>query len=155
MLSLMNAMREMERLRRDIDGAFDNCGVSRWTFPFSRISFLPALGARAYPLLNIAEDADAIHVEALAPGVDPESLKVTVAGGQLTLAGEKKGLDDGVKPEDYHRNERSAGKFVRMIELPAEVEADKVEAIYKSGLLRIKLPKAETAKPKQITVNVN
>ena len=59
-----------------------------------------------------------------------------------------------VKPEAFHRSERATGKFVRHIELPVEVDENKVQADYKHGLLNVTLPKAEKAKPKQITVQV-
>lgn len=143
---------ELERLRREIDQAFDDYGTWRW--PFSRTSFLPALGARSYPLMNVGEDKDSVYVEALAPGLDPDSLEISVQQGQLRIAGEKPSITPEVKPEAYHRSERSAGRFIRTITLPTEVDADKVKAQYKNGLLLITLPKQEEAKPRQISVEV-
>lgn len=144
--------REMEALRREVERAFDDYGT--WRRPFSRYSFLPALGARNYPLMNIGEDKDNVYVEGLAPGLNPESLEISVQQGQLRVAGEKSGITPEVKAEAYHRNERGAGRFVRTVKLPTDVNADKVKAQYKNGLLLITLPKAEEAKPKQIKVEV-
>ena len=144
--------RELDALRREIERAFDDYGT--WRRPFSRTSFLPGASARAYPLLNVAEDKDAIYVEALAPGIEPDSLEITVHDGQLRIAGEKPAIKD-IKAEAYHRSERSAGKFVRTTALPTAVDSAKVTAQYKNGLLLITLPKAEEAKPKQISVNVS
>jgi HSP20 family protein len=118
-----------------------------------RTAFLPGTAARRYPLVNLSEDADNLYVEALAPGVDPKSLDLSVVQGRLTIHGEKPGLEQ-VTAEAYHRNERAAGRFQRVIELPVAVDADRVKADYKDGLLLITLPKSEAAKPKQITVNV-
>ena len=73
--------------------------------------------------------------------------------GTLTIKGEKPGLAQ-VSAEAYHRNERAAGRFVRTIELPAEVEGAKVHADYRNGLLLVTLPKSERAKPKQIPISV-
>ena len=72
----------------------------------------------------------------------------------LTLSGEKQRVSGEVKPEAFHRSEREAGKFARTIELPVEVDEDKVKAEYKNGLLLVTLPKAEKAKPRQINVQV-
>ena len=143
---------QLDALRHEIERAFDDYGT--WRRPFSRFSFLPALGARSYPLANVGEDADNVYVEALAPGLAPDSLEISVHQGQLRIAGEKPAINPDVKAEAYHRSERSAGRFVRTMTLPAEVDADKVKAQYKNGLLLITLPKAEAAKPKQITVEV-
>ena len=144
---------EMDALQRTLEHAFEDSG-----FPFrrrpGRVSFLPGLRTRAYPLLNVSEDPDAFYVEGLAPGVDPESINVTVAHNQLTLSGQKKGPDDETKPEAYHRNERAAGKFVRTVNLSTEVDNEGIKADYEDGLLRITLPKAEIAKAKRISVNV-
>jgi HSP20 family protein len=147
--------REMEMLRREVDRVFENLGGRNyWSAPFSRFSFLPGRSARAYPLINLSEDADNLYVEALAPGINPESLKVTVVRDQLTLSGEKTSPAKGAESESFHRNERAAGKFIRTITLPVEVDEGKIKAEYKNGLLLIAMPKAEAAKPKQITVNV-
>jgi HSP20 family protein len=148
-----NPFREMERLRRNIDRVFEGSGVGRWDFPFSRISFLPGLAAREYPLINIAEEGDALRIEAMAPGVDPKSLNVSVVGNQLSLSGEKQ-PSNGAAPEAFHRKERWAGKFMRKIELPCEVDEGRVDAEYKNGILEIHLPKAAAAKPRQISVSV-
>jgi HSP20 family protein len=144
---------QYDDLRREIDRAFNEAGLGRRGRPFSRASFLPGRQARGYPLVNLSEDRDAIYAEALAPGVDPATLDVSVMRDRLTISGEKISGASGVKQEDFHRNEREAGKFVRTIRLATEVDADKVRADYKNGLLKIVLPKAEEAKPKQIAVS--
>ncbi|HOZ49837.1 MAG TPA: Hsp20/alpha crystallin family protein [Candidatus Hydrogenedentes bacterium] len=149
-----NLFDEVDALRREVERAFEMHTPDRWRLPFSRVSFLPGLAARAYPLLNVSEDKDNVYIEALAPGVDPESLDITVQQGVVRIAGEKKPISEDVKMEAFHRNERSAGKFVRTVALQADVNPDKVTAHYENGLLLITLPRVEAAKPKQITVNV-
>jgi HSP20 family protein len=76
-------------------------------------------------------------------------------GNTLSIAGEKRRVAGDVKPEAFHRSERATGKFVRHIELPVEVDENKVQADYKNGLLTVTLPKTERAKPKQIAVQVS
>jgi len=146
--------RELDQMRREIDRVFDSyVSGPRWSQPFSRFSFLPGRAARAYPLMNVSEDADAVYIDALAPGIDPQSLQVQVVRGQLQVSGEKP-LARDIKTEAYHRSERAAGKFVRTINLTTPIDEGKVKAEYRNGLLHITLAKAEAAKPRQITVNV-
>jgi len=150
---MATAWNPMEALRRDIDRAFQNASFSN--DPSFRTAFLPGRAARRYPLINLAEDHDHIYLEALAPGVDPESINLAVMHNVLTVSGEKRRHPEDIKPEAFHRSERAAGKFVRTLELPIEVDADQVKAEYKHGILMITLPKAEAAKPKQISVSVS
>ena len=147
-----NPSNVMEALHRDIERASGNGGVANE--PFSRVAFLPGRAARRYPLMNLSEDCDHVYVEALAPGVDVESLAVTVIRNVLSIAGEKRRTPDTIPPEAFHRNERAAGKFVRTVDLPVAVDADQVKADYQHGLLMVTLAKAEAAKPKQITITV-
>lgn len=151
---MRDPFRELEALRREVDRVFNGFSLDRMAPPFSRESFLPGRSARAYPLINLSEDKDNLYIEALAPGVDPSTLNISVVREQLTITGEKPVVPSDIKPEAYHRNERAAGKFTRTITLPVEVDEGKVQAAYRNGLLAITLPKAEVAKPKQITVNV-
>ncbi len=144
----------MERMRREMDRFLDEIQPSEWEFPFSRISFLPGRAARGYPLLNIGEDDGNLYIDALAPGVDPKSLDVSIAQNQLVISGEKNSTLASVGAEAIHRSERSAGRFSRAIALPFDVASEQIKATYKNGLLQITLPKAETAKPKQIPVHV-
>ncbi len=141
----------MDALRREIDRAFEDFGLR--TSPF-RTAFLPGRTGRRYPLVNVYEDKDALYAEALTPGVNPESLNVSVVRNTLTVSGEKQATVNGVKAEAFHRNERGAGQFTRTVELPLEVDPSGVVANYNDGILRITLPKAEEAKPQQISVNV-
>ena len=146
-----NPFQEMEALRKEMDRLFGTIGSQ--TLPFARASFLPGRAARRYPLVNISEDKDTYYVEALAPGVDPNNLNLSVIRNTLTISGEKLRVGAEVKPDAYHRNERAAGRFVRTVELPAEVDEAKVKADYKNGLLLVTLPKHEKAKPKQVAIN--
>ena len=143
----------MDALRQDIDRAFQNAGASNDAA--SRAAFLPGRAARRYPLVNLSEDRDHLYVEALAPGVAPESIDVSVLRNVLTISGEKQRHPEAIQPEAFHRSERAAGKFVRTLELPVEIDADQVSAQYQHGLLRITLPKASAARPKQISVSVS
>ncbi|ETX00058.1 MAG: hypothetical protein ETSY1_12720 [Candidatus Entotheonella factor] len=152
MASTWNPWRELEVLRRDIDRAFNHAGESNGSG--FRSAFLPGRAARQYPRVNLSEDRDHFYVEALAPGVDPASIDLAVVRNILTLSGEKRRQPEDVKPEAIHRSERAAGKFVRSIELPVEIDPDQVKAEYKHGLLMVTLPKAAAAKPKQISVSV-
>ncbi len=147
-MAMWDVLREMENLRRDIDSAFRGFGRPQ----FGEAGFIPGLGVTEYPQINLAEDSDNIYVEALVPGLDPKDLELTVMRGTLTLQGERKEADGRKKA--WHRNERGAGRFLRTVEIPAEVEADKVRAEYRNGVLTATLPKAEMAKPKKIDVKV-
>jgi HSP20 family protein len=152
MATTWNPFNLMQALHRDIEWAFGNAGVANE--PFSRVAFLPGRAARRYPLINLYEDRDHVYVEALAPGVDVESLALAVTGNVLSISGEKRRTPDNIPPEAFHRDERAAGKFVRTVDLPIEVDADQVKAAYQHGLLMVTLAKAAAAKPKQITVTV-
>lgn len=151
-MATWNPFWEMEELRREVDRAFEGMMSGRRP-DIRRAAFLPGYAARQYPLVNLYEDKDNLFVEALAPGVDPSTLDLTVQGTSVTIAGEKAPSTD--RPaEAYHRSERSAGKFVRTVELPFPVDDARVEATYKTGLLLVKLPKHEAAKPKSIAVKL-
>jgi HSP20 family protein len=147
-----NPFEDMQALRREIDRAFADFG--RGENPSHRVAFLPGIGPRQYPLINLFEDKDKVYVEALTPGVDPQSLNVTVLQNRLTLSGEKSPIGGDVKSEAFHRNERASGKFLRSLDLPVEVDDGNIQAEYKNGVLLVAIPKAEKAKPKRITVNV-
>ncbi len=143
--------REFDLFRRDFDRLFDTWRTaSPW-----RQGFLPGREPRSYPLVNMWEDSDNVYVEALAPGLDPDAVELSVMRNQLTISGEKKSTNGKIAPEHYHRTERAGGKFIRTFTLPGEVDDKKVQAQYKSGLLRVILPKAEVAKPRQIEVSVS
>lgn len=144
--------RELEALRREIDRAFESVGLG--PSRTSRLAFLPGRAARQYPLVNLHDDGQSFYVEALAPGVTPDRFEVTVVGNTLTIAGEKAGPPD-VAPERLHRSERAAGRFMRTVELPAEVDPSKVSAQYRHGLLLLTLPRAEAAKPRRVTVQAS
>src|SRR5687767_12734306 len=116
--------RELERV---LERAFGDAEAAAPGGRAWRRAFLPGRAARLYPLVNLYDDGETFTVEALAPGVDPAGLDVTVAGSTLTIAGEKPG-PAGVPPERVHRSERAAGRFVRTVELPTEVDADGVSA---------------------------
>jgi HSP20 family protein len=153
MFTTWNPIREMEALRREVERAFESFGVEGGlrSLPLAR----SLMGRQAYPLVNVSEDKDNVYVEALAPGVDADTLEITVLRDTLRLAGEKQPLSAEIKPEAFHRNERTSGKFVRTVTLPVDVDGDKVSAEYKNGLLLVTLPKSEAAKPKQIAVKVD
>lgn len=151
-MATWNPFEELESLRREVDRAFEQFGFA--SHPAHQVAFLPGIGPRRYPLINLLEDKDNIYVEALTPGVDPQSLNVTVMQNRVTISGEKSRISGDVEPEAFHRNERASGKFVRTIDLPVEVSDSGIQAEYKNGLLVAALPKAEKAKPKQISVKV-
>jgi HSP20 family protein len=143
----------MEALRREIDRAFSNV-LTGSSSSQSPVAFLPGRAARAYPLLNVSEDKENLYIEALAPGLDPQALNLSLVGNNLTISGEKS-APQSVSNEAYHRSERAWGKFTRSVDLPVEVDSNHVQARYQDGLLQIVLPKAEVAKPKQINVQVS
>jgi HSP20 family protein len=107
--------------------------------------------AGVFPLINLTEDKDSYYVRAELPGVKGDELNIQVTGNNLAISGERK-IDTEEEGAKYHRREREAGTFSRMIGLPGEVNTEKVEANLDNGVLSISIPKAEVAKPKQITV---
>jgi len=143
----------MNRVRRNPFGVlFGEMDAMQDEFArlFGRLSATPA-AAGAVPLLNVWEDEHGLYAEADLPGIDPAKLDVTVTeGNQLTIQGERKAPE--VKGTAWVRQERPAGRFVRVVGLPALVDADKVEARYEDGVLRLTLPKHEAAKPRRIEV---
>ena len=107
--------------------------------------------AGVLPLINLTEGKDNYYVRAELPGVKGDELDIQVTANNLAISGERKiaAEEEGAR---YHRKEREAGTFSRMIGLPDEVDTDKVEAKLENGILTIVISKTEIAKPKQITV---
>src|SRR5512138_1685705 len=132
-MPIANPWGDLDALRQEIDRTFQTFWADRGPQHW-RVAFLPGQGARQYPLVNLSEDEGHLYVEALAPGVDPKALELSVLQGTLTIKGEKLGPAQ-VPADAYHRNERATGRFTRTIELPVQVDAGKVQADYRNGLL--------------------
>jgi HSP20 family protein len=106
------------------------------------------------PPVDIFENENNIVLKAELPGVEPKDVEVRVEDNTLYLKGERK-FEKETKEENYHRIERSYGSFARSFSLPNSIDAEKVGADYKDGLLTLTLPKREEAKPKTIKINVS
>lgn len=105
------------------------------------------------PLVDIVDEKDQIRVRADIPGMKREDIEVNLENDMLTIRGEKR-EEKETKDKDMVRSERYYGSFHRTFGLPVSVDASKVNASYKEGVLEIILPKKEGAKPKQIKVEV-
>jgi HSP20 family protein len=109
------------------------------------------LGAGVFPPMNITEDQNHYYLRAEVPGMKPAELSISALRNRVLLSGKRE-----IQPEheraSYHRKERAEGSFSRTVTLPAEVDADHVDARYIDGILTVTLPKAAEAKPRQITV---
>ena len=121
--------------------------IVRWD-PFREFG-----GAWMPPVDIYSTGEHALVIKAEIPGMNKDEIEITVENFTLTIRGEKK-TEETVKNDQFHRVERSYGTFTRSFALPQTVDANKVEAAYKDGVLTIKLPQREEAKPKQIKVNV-
>jgi HSP20 family protein len=92
-------------------------------------------------------------VKAEVPGMDPKDIDISLSNGVLTIKGKKK-QEREEKEENYHLLERSYGSFTRSVQLPGEVQSDKISASYRNGVLKVTLPKSEEAKKKEIKIKV-
>jgi HSP20 family protein len=110
-------------------------------------------GTMLSPATDISEDKDNLVFSVEIPGMNKEDFKVTVQDNILTIRGEKR-QESEVKDSSYRRVERSYGSFSRSFNLPASVQSDKIKAAYEDGVLKLVLPKAEEAKPKEIQISV-
>lgn len=107
--------------------------------------------AETMPRTNLYDAGDHLEIKAEVPGIGKDDLNIRIQGNYLELSGSRK----SDAPEGYttHRVERGTTSFTRSFTLPADVDTEKVEATLKNGVLTLTLPKAEAAKPKQITIN--
>jgi HSP20 family protein len=108
-------------------------------------------GYGAYPPINVFEDKAGAIVIAEVAGLDPGQIQISSQGRTLTLGSERKPRDVE-QAVGFHRRERSFGEFSRSIQLPEDYDLQKAEAKYESGLLIIRVPKAESTRPRQISV---
>ncbi len=130
---------EINRLQGEMERLFGNGAGQQLLRP------------RAYPPANLWEDDDNLYVETEVPGMELDGFELYVNDeNQLTLQGERKPLGGDIKVR--HREERSFGRFSRIIQLPVTVDGDATSANYQAGVLRITLPKKEESKPKRIDV---
>lgn len=131
---------EMNRLGRELDRLFSR----------SSNGMGHSFAAGGYPALNLWEDQDNLYAEAELPGFSLDNLEIYVTGNQLTIKGER--LPPERENGMWHRQERGYGKFSRMIELPGDIDSDKVSAQFNHGVLQVTLPKSEAVKPRRIEV---
>lgn len=133
---------DLERMRQQMDSYL------------SRVSEggMPSLHAGVFPSINLTEDKDHYYVRAELPGMSADDLDIQATGSNLSISGERK-IESEKNNVRYHRKEREAGKFSRAINLPGDINPDGVSATLTNGILKVSVPKAEKAKPKQISIN--
>ena len=132
---------ELERLKRQMDLLSEGITGSAFKEP----------SAGVFPLMNVTEDKDKYFVRAELPGIKSEELDISVTGDTLSISGERR-IEEEKEEVKYHRRERDAGKFSRVVSMPTQIDTGRVEAKCVDGLLSIMLPKAEAVKQKQIVV---
>jgi HSP20 family protein len=128
-----------QRMQRQIARLINTFGMSRYDT------------APNFPTVNVYANEEAQIVTAELPGMQPNDIDISVVGETLTISGERQ-LEKLEEDAEYHRQERSCGKFRRSFELLFPVDADKVEASFENGVLQIRLPRAEAHKPRKIAI---
>lgn len=132
---------ELDRLNAEMNRMFRRFGAAE-------PGQAPAV---TYPAVDLWQDENCLYVEAELPGIQIADLEIYVTGGnQLTVSGERK--PPTVEGGAWHRQERGYGKFSRLLALPCDVKTDEVEADLKDGVLTVKLPKSEAAKPRRLAI---
>jgi HSP20 family protein len=141
---LPSPFEELESIRRQMDLLTE--GLTR--------SMLRETAAGVFPLMNITEDKNNYYIRAELPGLKADELDISLTGDSLSISGERN-LPVEEEKAQYHRREMEQGKFSRIVSLPSQVDTEKAEASCSDGILTVVLPKAEAAKPKQITVKTS
>lgn len=136
----------LTNLRDEIDRLFEA--------PLAELARSSQLFSGWTPALDMYEDKDNVYVRAELPGMKKEDIEVSLHEGNLSISGERRS-EEKEENREVHRTERFFGRFQRIVSLPTLVEAEKIKAEYRDGILCITLPKAEQAKPKQINVNIS
>ena len=108
----------------------------------------------ASPKIDVYEEGNDVIVKTEVPGMEKDEIEISLDGNTLILKGEKK-KEEKIEDKNYSYCDRYFGAFTRTIELPTEVQADKVTAVLKNGVLNISLPKLETAKKKEVKIKVD
>jgi HSP20 family protein len=115
-----------------------------------------AMGERMWvPAVDVYETKDDIVLSFDLPGMTEKDVSLSITGDLLTVKGERRFERNGAGQDNYHRVERIYGRFERTVQLPTGVQADKVKAAYRDGVLEVKLPKAEEVKPREIKIDVS
>ena len=148
----MQAWRPFESLRREVDRLFEDFTLNPFRLPLRRPAFdiepfWQPNSWVAMPAMDLVERHEAFEMTAELPGLDEKNIEVNVANGVLTVKGQKE-EDKVEKKEDFHLRERRFGSFSRSVRVPDTVDADKIEASFKNGVLKVTLPKKpEAQKP--------
>jgi HSP20 family protein len=145
-LAAWSGLNGLSTLRNEIDRLFEA--------PLTEFARASHLLSGSAPAVDVYEDKDNFVVKAELPGMKKEDIEVTLHDGSLSLSGERKSEEKWEDAEVY-RAERFFGRFQRTVALPGAVDAGKIKAQYRDGILTVTLPKSEEAKPKQIDVQVN
>ena len=151
--------RPFDTLRREVDRLFEDFGRGLWISPFHRSVFeiepfwRRELTWNVAPAVDITESDKAYEITAELPGVDDKNVEVKLANGRMMIKGEKR-EEKEEKKKGFYLHERCFGSFERSFRLPEGVDADKIEAAFKKGVLTVTLPKAPEAlkAEKRITV---
>ena len=135
---------DFETLQRQVEQLL---GTRGWP------SSIRAAQRGAFPAINMGVTGDAVKIYAFAPGIDMGKLEVSVDRGVLTIAGERaRDLPQESEKVSIYADERFSGAFRRAVSLPEDADSSRIEAKYRDGILRITVPKSESAKPRRIEV---
>ena len=134
---------DFEGLQRQLGQLF---GERAWP------SSIRAAHRGAFPAINMGVTDQAVVIHAFAPGLDPAKIEVQVDRGLLTLSGERAVAPPQAEKVAVHADERYAGAFRRVVSLPEDADAARVEAAYRDGVLTITIPKREASKPKRVEI---
>lgn len=134
---------EINRMQKNLDQLLSPMGTVG----------IRAMPRRTFPVINVGSTPESIEVLALAPGLDSNALQITVDKGVLVIAGERKTtLPEDTDNTSLYAQERFDGSFRRVVSLPDDVDASKVEANYSDGMLRVRLGRLEASQPRRIEV---
>ncbi len=146
--------REMANVEREMERMFEDFWRRPWfglNLP-RRLRLWGDLGTRG-PAIEVYEEKDDVVVKAELPGLKKENLEVNISDHLLTIKGERK-KEEEVKEKGYYYSEHSYGSFTRTIEIPKDIQHDKIWATFKDGVLEVRLPKTEEAKRKEVKIKV-